>query len=254
MARGSGAPADTGVAVGDHDHLADPGHGPQGRGTEGRRLGGDVAPGQHAEVLLGGQLGEAVLGLGRVVGVGGEEDHARGVAAGARAARRAGRRSGSGGASGPGSRPRRRWLGLGAGGAPVGEVLEGGDGLAHQGVAAPPVEVGHERDTAGVVLERGVVQARGRVSAWSSTGYSVVRARRMGGMVRAAARDDAGPAAVLIGYMAVTRSYDAVVVGGGTIGLDVCLADGRAGHGRGPWSIPTRAGGPRGWRPGCSRP
>jgi glycine oxidase len=38
-------------------------------------------------------------------------------------------------------------------------------------------------------------------------------------MIPAAARDDVGPAAVLIGYMAMTRSYDAVVVGGGVIGL-----------------------------------
>jgi glycine oxidase len=38
-------------------------------------------------------------------------------------------------------------------------------------------------------------------------------------MIPAAARDDAGPAAVLIGYMAMTCSYDAVVVGGGVIGL-----------------------------------
>ena len=48
---------------------------------------------------------------------------------------------------------------LGAGGAAVGQVLERGQRLADQSVAPSAVEVGHQRDAAGVVLERGVVQA-----------------------------------------------------------------------------------------------
>ncbi len=101
--------------------------------------------------------------LGGVVGVGGQEDHARRVATGA----------GKVEAHRPGEEP----VGyldqdagsvarghLGPGGAPVGEVLESGDRLADQTVAAPALQVGHEGDAAGVVLEGGVVQGRAGVA------------------------------------------------------------------------------------------
>ena len=46
------------------------------------------------------------------------------------------------------------------GGAPVGQVLQGGERLADEPVAALAREVGHQRDPAGVVLEGGVVEGR----------------------------------------------------------------------------------------------
>ena len=58
---------------------------------------------------------------------------------------------------------------LAAGGAPMGQVLEGGDGLADEAVARSPVEVGHQGDAAGVVLEAGVVEA-GRWAAGAPCG------------------------------------------------------------------------------------
>ena len=48
---------------------------------------------------------------------------------------------------------------LAPGGPPVGQVLEGGEGLAHQAVGGPALQVGHQGDAAGVVLEAGVVEA-----------------------------------------------------------------------------------------------
>jgi hypothetical protein len=39
----------------------------------------------------------------------------------------------------------------------VGEVLQGGERLADEPVAAPALKIGHEGDAAGVVLEGGVV-------------------------------------------------------------------------------------------------
>ena len=148
----------TGAGARDHHHLTDPGHGPPGRGSQRSGLDGNVAPGQHPEVLLPRQFLEPVLGLGRVVGVGGQEDHPRGVATGIGQVGVHHRRKEPVGNldQDPGAVAGGR---LGPGGTPVGQVLEGGHGLAHQTVAPAPVQVGHERDAAGVVFERGVVQA-----------------------------------------------------------------------------------------------
>jgi hypothetical protein len=50
---------------------------------------------------------------------------------------------------------------LAAAGAPVEEVLEHLQGLAHDGVRAPALDVHHEADAAGIVLVGGVVKALG---------------------------------------------------------------------------------------------
>ena len=70
---------------------------------------------------------------------------------------------------------------LGPGGPPVGQVLEGGDGLAHE-VVALAARAGRPRAR----CHRRRARTRGRTnpwwdSAWSSTGCSVVRARRGAG-------------------------------------------------------------------------
>ena len=99
-----------------------------------------------------------LLGLGRIVGVGGEKDHPGRIAAGVghspvhHAREKAVRHLGQDPGAVAGGRLR-------PGGPAMGQVLEGGHRLADEAVAPPPVQVGHERDATGVVLERGVVQA-----------------------------------------------------------------------------------------------
>ena len=99
---------------------------------------------------------------------------------------------------------------LGAGGAPVGQVLQGGERLADEPVALAALEVGHQRDAAGVVLEGRVVQGRAGVASQMPRECRVLRCRHSGlsvighAEVGADARDDTGPAAALVGYPACT--------------------------------------------------
>ena len=62
---------------------------------------------------------------------------------------------------------------LAAGGPAMGQVLEGGDGLADQGVGGPALQVGHQGHAAGVVLEPGIVEpaVRRRRGAGAHTGH-----------------------------------------------------------------------------------
>ncbi len=189
-------------------------------------------------------------GLGGVVGVGGQEHHAGRVAAGLGQVE-AGRT--------PAKKPVRdldedpgpvAGGHLGAGGAPVGQVLERGDRLADQSVAPSALEVGHQGDTAGVVLERGVVQRPGCVAGLdagvlSSLGSLRGRSRgdgRDGVCCRPGrhwpccsphrihwcdrARTHTAPATVQVMTMGgagrpeiPVGGFDVVVVGGGVIGL-----------------------------------
>ncbi len=69
---------------------------------------------------------------------------------------------------------------LGPGGTPVGQVLQRRERLADQPVAAAALEVGHQRDAAGVVLERRVVQGRAGVAWRVRRECRVLRCRHSG--------------------------------------------------------------------------
>jgi hypothetical protein len=147
-----------GGGPGPHHHdLSHAGHGPARRGTETVGLDRDVAPPQDGQALLGGELSHAPLRLGGVVGVGGQEHQPH------RVLTRVGEVEAPGSGEEPvwdldqdaGTVPRGH---LGAGGAPVRQVLQRGEPLADEPVAPPSSEIGHQGDAAGVVLEGRVVE------------------------------------------------------------------------------------------------
>ena len=121
-----------------------------------QRLGDrQVAPPEHAQALAGGDLLDGRAGLG--LGAGRQEDVAHGVVAGRR----------KGEARDLAQEPVRDLdedarsvaaVGLGTRGAAVVEVRERGKAVLDDGVARDAGQGGDERDAAGVVLERGVVE------------------------------------------------------------------------------------------------
>ena len=152
------------VGGGQH-HLADPRHGPQRGRPQARRLRGHGAPAEHPQALLEGELLHPALDLGGVVGVGRQEEGAGRVPTGFGQVEGDRRRQEAVRELDQDARtvPRRH---LGAGGAPVRQVLERRQGLADEPVAAATLEVGHERDPARVVLERRVVEGAPMARGW----------------------------------------------------------------------------------------
>ncbi len=136
----------------------------------------DGAPTEDVEPLLAGQLADRPAGVGGLVGVAGQEGDTGGVVA----------TGGQFEADGvdvevvgdldedPGPVPT---VLLASGGPPVGQVLEGRDGLADQGVRPPAVEVGHQGDPAGIMLEPRVVESADRGGPRWAVG-SVAQTRR----------------------------------------------------------------------------
>ena len=124
----------------------------------------DVAPAEDGEALLVGELLDPLAGLGDLLVVAGQERRADGVrvlAAGSSkpasadlAQERVGDLHQDAGAV--------AGVGLGAGGAAVVEVAQGGEGLGHDVVAGLAGQGRDEGDAAGVVLVARVVEPLGR--------------------------------------------------------------------------------------------
>ena len=140
-----------------HEDLHERRHRAAGGRAEHVGLHGHLAPAQHLQALLGGDLLEALAGLGHVVGVAGEEAGADGV-------RVVGRQlevdhlaqervrdldQDPGAVTG---------VDLGAGGAAVVEVAQRGERLVDDGAAGDAGQGRHEGDATGVVLEARVVE------------------------------------------------------------------------------------------------
>ena len=143
------------------EHLGEGRHHAARGGAELVGVDGDVAPAEHGEALLGGDLLDPAAGLGGLVGVGGEEAGADGVRVlrrqlevDHRAQERVGDLDEDAGAV--------AGVGLGAGGAAVVEVAQRGQRLRHDVVAGLAGERRHERHPARVVLVAGVVEPLGR--------------------------------------------------------------------------------------------
>ena len=146
-----------------HEDLFDPGLGPPGRVTQGGVVDRHHPPPEDGQALLLGHRRQLAAGLGGGVGVLGEKSEPGGVPP------RLG--EGEAGVVGHVGQQAVRHLDQDARpvtgghlcprGPPVGQPLEHGQRLADQMVALSTLEVGHEADTAGVVLVRRVVEAAG---------------------------------------------------------------------------------------------
>ncbi len=147
-----------------HEQLRELRHHAERGGAEAARLGGDLAPPEDREPLLGGDLLDLGPGLGHRLVVAGQEGRADGVRAGGRELEPGlhcdGAQEGvgdlhqdAGAVTG---------VGLGARRTPVLEVAQRGQGLRHDVVAGLPGQGGHEGDAARVVLVPRVVEPLGR--------------------------------------------------------------------------------------------
>ena len=143
-------------AAGD-EQLAQPGQQRPRSPAAGRGVVRDVPPAEHAQPFLGGDLLHRP-GRRGVVTTGGQERDAGRVAAGLRQREAAGRPVEAVGNLGQDARAV-TGVRVAALGPPVVEVVQDRQGLGHDVVAAPPGQVGHEADTARVVLEPAVVEA-----------------------------------------------------------------------------------------------
>ncbi len=144
-----------------HEQLLHDGHRRDGHGAEGGGRRRHVAPPEDPQALLDRDVLDGALGGGALDPVGGEERHADGVVAGGGKVEGHRLPEQAVGDLQEHARPVAGRL-IGAGGAPVVEVLQRGDALGDDLVARLAAEAGDERDATGIVLELVEVEAFGR--------------------------------------------------------------------------------------------
>ena len=142
-----------------HKYLVEGGHHPGGLAAQIGGVDRHLAPAEHAKTLGGHDLLDHLHDLVPLTLIVGQEADTRGVLAGRRETRHqiliqavGHLEEDAGPVAG---------VGLRVGRPPMLQAGEGFQGISHDLVAPPPVQVGHEGHAAGVVLKRGVVESLG---------------------------------------------------------------------------------------------